>query len=800
MDSELEGGHSEGVGPHGKPLRFYVIGTAKTPKRRLEAEENGDETPDVLHDIPMPRTAVEQVFVDAGTSFDEVLTHIFPPNAGEDEDEYRERAHGEWKNFWRERAVGKHGIFSESQGLDRSNLRGNGAGEFRWDVRRQRLEEMQEHHLNPVDSLTRSRAIQRLRTVWKFLNEMNSDLRVLMLPHLPEVLHEDGFATFEDDQFLPQNWQSLAQVESEDGFVTVRAGASHGIPTGLHHNPHVPHAYVSQEFVTSIHQEPGADAYSADFVGGESWKITTLDVMSSDEEVTRFRYEFGRGPKPDLLNGQASVLPTESAKFSLPVFSDAKHYQFSQAGRVELGNLHSIAHQAWNQFKSDEAIYRGFRDGSSHVSQNIQELQKIVKALGTEPRSIWGRSIQGLFISRGLVAVELSKLVVDQDHDDLKADLKACLDGFSVTEDTLDAMLDASSSLYDESQEDDEARAFVNLYVLIDKEHRVHGLVWCQNWELTREGSVLKVRANRLYEGDEITLDSQPWLEGEEAKFNRIDEGMQHSLYIRAAGSREPQNRRLMFMLQLYALSELADRDFMGAIARLPRASEEGFAPNFASLADIVQTLGFQRAVSTAGVANFPDAQNEAEAKDLVEAAISSNEGSDAITYSAEALGVFEFLKNESTDALFGPFMIALSKVQQAGYEEALNRSKDFFRPLQPSLKKWNHWADKPEKMQEYLRSYYSARVYPTASQMMGSYVVIRELLKSPHNNMLMAGSIPMELSGGSSRKYLLNEGVQELNERDDDGRLTFLEHAAMRIPENVLWEGTLSQIHELSK
>ena len=96
--------------------------------------------------------------------------------------------------------------------------------------------------------------------------------------------------------------------------------------------------------------------------------------------------------------------------------------------------------------------------------------------------------------------------------------------------------------------------------------------------------------------------------------------------------------------------------------------------------------------------------------------------------------------------------------------------------------------------MQGYLKVYHSARIFPTATQFMGSYTVLLDLLKSTHNNMLRGGS----LMGGSSRRYVLDDGLQTLQARDDDGQLTALEHSALRIPEEIAWQGTVAQLREL--
>jgi hypothetical protein len=74
----------------------------------------------------------------------------------------------------------------------------------------------------------------------------------------------------------------------------------------------------------------------------------------------------------------------------------------------------------------------------------------------------------------------------------------------------------------------------------------------------------------------------------------------------------------------------------------------------------------------------------------------------------------------------------------------------------------------------------------------------VHELLKGAHNNLLMGGEV-IELSGGSHRMYVLDDGIQSVLERDDDGRLTSLEHRAMKIPENLAWTGSFSEMKQFS-
>lgn len=802
MESELEGGAAEGLGPHGKPQRFYVIGSARTLKQRVEDQDNNFDFPDVLHDVPMPRSAVEQIFVDAAINLDEILMQHFPANPGESAADHKHRAHVEWKKLWRNRAVGEHGLFIEHTGLERSNQRGNGSGYFRWDVRRQKLEETPDVHGHPVDMLSRGKAIQRLRTVWNFLGELNSDLRSFLLPKIHDF-HEISFATLPDDSFLPNEWKNNFHVtlNGDTLSLTKGHGQQQGIHTGLVPHVHEQYAYITEAFEEGIAQEIGADAHHADFLGGEKWKEATLSLLSSDVNATRFRYEFGRGPKPDLANGQASVYPTESTRFRLPGAGLGDTFTFGQDGRVSLGPLHAKSKHAWTAFLADEAKYASIRDGAAG-SAEMKSLQTILRDYGHEPKNIWGRSLQGTFLGRGFAAIELKNILAKPDVD-RREDIKHCLRGFDVTDHLLDELLDTASQVYDEGQEGaaNETRAYLKIYALIGADSRVHALLWCQKWDMTKEAAVLDIKTNRLFEFDVpdqgqifATVDSQPWTEGDTNEFDKVDAGLKSSLYFKAGGAREPKNRRLFFLLQLFAFAEFATYGFNAAITRIPRSSVNGFAPNFAAMADQAQTMGFQRAISPANQPNFTGSDNETAAKDAVTAAFPQD--APPISYSAEALDVFSFRHNETVNALFGPFLLQLGKVQtQAAFQHARDLSASFLDGPH-SLKTWNSWSNDAQAMQPHLKAYFAVRVYPTAAQMLGSYTILHELMKGANNNLLMGGaSDDFELSGGSHRMYVLDDGNQSVFERDDDGRLTALENKAMKIPENIAWTGTFSEM-----
>jgi hypothetical protein len=236
---------------------------------------------------------------------------------------------------------------------------------------------------------------------------------------------------------------------------------------------------------------------------------------------------------------------------------------------------------------------------------------------------------------------------------------------------------------------------------------------------------------------------------------------MKQSLYIRAAGATTPATRRLMFLLQLFVLAERADQHYKGVIARCPQELEgEGFRPNFAALADQVQTLGFQRAVSVAPVENIQDAQNEQDAVEAVQAALRDVP---AERHSADVLSVFQLRANDKPEALFGPWKMCLQKTSVTGLKAAKENAASVVQPI-TTFQTWSKLAKSPADFQKYLKAYFSARVFPTAPQMLGSYAILTNLLKSPQNN-LMGGFLW-------------------------DGQLTELEHKDT-LREHDLWQGT---------
>lgn len=259
----LEGGLVEGLGPNGRPMKFYVVAITRTPKMKLEDRQNSHESPDMLHDVPLPRQAVEDLMKESGL---EVSTT--------------------WPQMW-QRAAKK--AFDKIDGMDRDNLRANGEGYFRWDIRRQRLLEQPENLGSDIEQLTRAKAILRLRTMWDFFRKMDPHLRMILLNYEGD-LPEDGFASLPDEKFAP--WTHPYTTKDADGGVLLK--------------PVFETSYPSAEFRKKC--GPGAQK---DLHGSvRNW--TT--VWTGDEDVDAMRYSLGLGP---VLAQQAALLPTETRRSAL---------------------------------------------------------------------------------------------------------------------------------------------------------------------------------------------------------------------------------------------------------------------------------------------------------------------------------------------------------------------------------------------------------------------------------------------------------------------------------------------------
>ena len=253
----------EGLGPNGRPMKFYVVAITRTPKMKLEDAQNSSTSPDMLHDVPLPRHAVEDLMKESGL---EVSAN--------------------WPSMW-QRAAKK--AFDKIEGMDRENLRANGEGYFRWDIRRQRLLEQPENLGSDIEQLTRAKAILRLRTMWDFFRKMDPHLRMILLNYQGD-LPEDGFASLPDEKFSP--WIHPYSTKDMDGGVLIK--------------PLIESKSMSADF----RKKCGPGAQKDLHTSIRNW--TT--VWTGDEDVDAIRYSLGMGP---VLAQQAAILPTETRKSAL---------------------------------------------------------------------------------------------------------------------------------------------------------------------------------------------------------------------------------------------------------------------------------------------------------------------------------------------------------------------------------------------------------------------------------------------------------------------------------------------------
>ena len=192
--------------------KFYVVAKACTDKVFISEDDNSFESPDALNDVPLPRKAVERLMMDSNLSIFDVFGQIFTQKEDESLPSYRSRVLQEWKKLWKERAVGESGFYKEHSGFERTNERGNGEGFYRWNVRRQRLENKSDQNDFDIDVLSQKSAIDRLKIVWNFIYQMNSELRDYLLPQLGEIT-VDGYYKLTDDKFLNVIWEYVQNID-----------------------------------------------------------------------------------------------------------------------------------------------------------------------------------------------------------------------------------------------------------------------------------------------------------------------------------------------------------------------------------------------------------------------------------------------------------------------------------------------------------------------------------------------------------------------------------------------------------
>jgi hypothetical protein len=759
----LEGGAAEALGANGKPQRFYVVGAARSARKLLI--DNNSDSPDVMHEIPLERSVVERIFVDAGQTLTETFSLHLPSLQGESAADHRKRVSESWKKLWSSAASE---AYKERQGLGRDNLRGNGEAVFRWDVRRQRLEDAHDLHLSDVDALSRTKAVQRLRVIWQWLCKLPEQFKSAAFSDIK--FEEDGFAVLNDDSFAIDTWNIKFLAENVDGKILLSVDTTSENKTGLiQHVLKVPE-YATEEFLSSIQETRGLDDRHPkppkDFAGSKEWKDAVLSVLADLKADQIYRFEFGRGPIPDIKNGQVSFMPTESRQANNHAGFGNK-YSFANE-RVELGDAHVKSGEFWNKAKEDEIFYCKFRDGKADGVNTLS----LSKQYGEEPKTFFGRSLQGLFIKKGLIALPLRKYV-ESKSEHIASDIKACLIGFGVKDETIQNFLNNSSQVYDEGQSEVlQDRAFVSATALVDANGRIQALVWCQNWVSTLESNIFELSPSILYKGAKgpVEIDTLPWFESsedgksEDQDYQNLKNGTSRSLYIRASGSKSAEYRRLCYALQLFSIAENSSGPFRCLIARVPSAQpindqeKNNFSPNFAVLADQSQVFGMQRAISLVGLEGFAESKTEEEVRQIVNKTMANYQ---PLAHSLDALKVFLL----NVDA---PWEIKLKQTSAGSFQDAKEIFKVFADSSGLTFKKWSSIVKDETLLPSHMRTFFSARVYPTAPQMLHPYIVLRRLLESPNNNMLMGG--------------------HAIEVEDDDGQLTALETTAFKALEKHGW------------
>jgi hypothetical protein len=114
---------------------------------------------------------------------------------GESQKAYKKRATQYWIEQWKEAAEDSlqtyKGLKSET-------------GYFRWDIRRQKLEEI---HEKKAVTISRDRALNRLRILWSYILSLPAKaLSKKMRQLLEDNREENGYITFNDEFFDDQAW------------------------------------------------------------------------------------------------------------------------------------------------------------------------------------------------------------------------------------------------------------------------------------------------------------------------------------------------------------------------------------------------------------------------------------------------------------------------------------------------------------------------------------------------------------------------------------------------------------------
>jgi hypothetical protein len=244
-----------------KSRKFYVIGAARSARVELSMEENEN----IMDDIPLQRSAVEQIFINSGQTLGETFSHHMPKHSNETFAAFRHRVEESWKELWREEALNS---YKETHGFDDERMKGSGI--FRWDVRRQKLEDVRENTLGPIESLTKFKALQRLKIIWNWIDKLPKNIRDL----IPNY-EKDGYATLSDEDFIFNDFQ-----EKKNNPINI------------------------QKYLKD-------NEFPEDFSANDIWKeaVTSMFSKFKNDQQFRLKYNF---ISPDISKGQISFEPTES--------------------------------------------------------------------------------------------------------------------------------------------------------------------------------------------------------------------------------------------------------------------------------------------------------------------------------------------------------------------------------------------------------------------------------------------------------------------------------------------------------
>lgn len=187
-EDELSGGinaSAEGVGENGRPLRYYVVATARSKK--IIRNENNDWT----SEIPITNFIVKELLSSRmGINFGKLFMDIESQNARADayltlpNDEERLLFSTMFDTFWKD----------EVNMVYRDNLNGftnaNSEltlGDYRWDVRLQKVKETPE----PTQKLSLIKALERLSTLYTFIKSLPLNILQEYLPGMIQEFGED---------------------------------------------------------------------------------------------------------------------------------------------------------------------------------------------------------------------------------------------------------------------------------------------------------------------------------------------------------------------------------------------------------------------------------------------------------------------------------------------------------------------------------------------------------------------------------------------------------------------------------